>query len=87
MQHPVRLPLRRRTADPEALHNERLALFVISTYEEGGAPRGAAWFCRWLAEAAVDERVGGAHLATMRFAVAGCGNSLYGAVMPIESSR
>lgn len=69
-----------RAEDPETtLHEDPLAIFIVSTYVDGTPPEGAQWFCRWVAEAAVDERVGSAHLSRTRFAVLGCGNSLYGA--------
>jgi len=67
-----------RTAEPEAVASASCAVFVVSTYDGGAPPAGCEWFCRSLAEAAVDERVGGAHLACTRVAVFGCANSAYG---------
>jgi len=63
--------------EPENLCKESVALVVMPTYTEGTPPAPAEWFCRWLAEAAVDERVGVLHLQNVRFAVFGLGNSEY----------
>lgn len=35
------------------------------------------WFCQWLEESSKDFRVGAEALKGLRFAVFGCGNSLY----------
>jgi tRNA wybutosine-synthesizing protein 1 len=67
-----------RDAEPDAVASARVALFLVSTYAGGSPPEGCAWFCRALAEASVDERVGGAHLSRCRVAVFGCGNAQYG---------
>ncbi|GAX81924.1 hypothetical protein CEUSTIGMA_g9352.t1 [Chlamydomonas eustigma] len=55
-------------------------LIVVSTYEGGTPPDAARWFCRWLEDAAHDFRVGSSALLErkIRYAVFGCGNSLYG---------
>lgn len=36
------------------------------------------WLCHWLEESSTDFRVGAEALKSTRFAVFGCGNSLYG---------
>ena len=36
------------------------------------------WFCQWLEESSKDFRVGAEALKGLRYAVFGCGNSLYG---------
>ena len=36
------------------------------------------WFCQWLEESSRDFRVGAEALKNLRYAVFGCGNSLYG---------
>jgi hypothetical protein len=66
-----------QTYEVEQLWKERVLLVVVSTYEGGEPPEGARWFCRWLAEAMTDFRVGAEALATTRFSVFGCGNSDY----------
>ena len=35
------------------------------------------WFCQWLEESSKDFRVGAEALKDLRYAVFGCGNSLY----------
>ncbi len=61
----------------EQLWKEQLVLVVVSTYEGGGPPEGARWFCQWLADVASDFRVGSQALSFTRFAVFGCGSSDY----------
>ena len=36
------------------------------------------WFCQWLEESSKDFRIGAEALKDLRYAVFGCGNSLYG---------
>jgi len=66
------------TYEPEFLDKEEIAIFILSTYTDGKPPPSGEWFCRWLSEAAVDERVGVLHLQGTRTAVLGLGNSQYG---------
>lgn len=61
----------------EQMWKERLLLLVVSTYEGGGPPANARWFCSWLADVASDFRVGASGLSSAQFAVFGCGNSDY----------
>ncbi|GLC41738.1 hypothetical protein PLESTB_000682600 [Pleodorina starrii] len=70
--------------EPEQLLSEAadsLVVVVISTYEGGTPPKSAQFFCRqvnsWLEDAASDFRLGSGALSHLRFAVWGCGNSLY----------
>jgi wyosine [tRNA(Phe)-imidazoG37] synthetase (radical SAM superfamily)/flavodoxin len=63
--------------DPEDLPKERVVVLMTSTYSEGSAPESARFFFDWLQEATVDFRVGEEFLASLRFAVFGCGDSLY----------
>ncbi|CAL8466621.1 g6157 [Coccomyxa elongata] len=61
----------------EQLWKEQLVVIVTSTYEDGKPPQNARWFCQWLEESSTDFRVGAQALKDTRFAVFGCGNSLY----------
>ena len=54
-----------------------LCIFVLPTHSEGKPPESAAWFCKWLEEAANDFRVEKELLKGMKFAVFGLGNSQY----------
>ncbi|XP_062815677.1 S-adenosyl-L-methionine-dependent tRNA 4-demethylwyosine synthase TYW1-like [Anolis carolinensis] len=68
--------------DPEdALAEEArggtVCVFVVSTFTDGQPPESAAWFCKWLQEAANDFRVGKHFLRGLRFAVFGLGDSAY----------
>ncbi len=57
--------------------SDTVCVFILSTYTDGEPPEGAAWFCRWLRDAAVDFRVSKSTLARMNYVVVGLGNSLY----------
>ncbi|NXP59113.1 TYW1 synthase, partial [Chloropsis cyanopogon] len=68
--------------DPEAVLAEEtssrnICVFLVATYTEGQPPESAAWFCKWLEEAANDFRVGKNFLQGLRYAVFGLGNSAY----------
>jgi len=52
-------------------------IFILATYEDGLPPPDAEWFCKSLAENAVDFRVSKSYLNNINFAVFGLGNSLY----------
>ena len=54
-----------------------IAIFILSTYTDGTAPKGAEWFCTWLGDTVDDFRVSKTLLSGLRFAVFGLGNSLY----------
>ncbi|XP_075928754.1 S-adenosyl-L-methionine-dependent tRNA 4-demethylwyosine synthase TYW1B isoform X1 [Petromyzon marinus] len=71
-----------RSFDPEDSLLEEAAggavcVFVVSTYSGGAPPEPAAWFCKWLEEAASDFRYGKTHLRGVRYAVFGLGDSVY----------
>nr|XP_021138620.1 S-adenosyl-L-methionine-dependent tRNA 4-demethylwyosine synthase [Columba livia] len=51
--------------------------FLVATYTDGQPTESAAWFCKWLQEAAHDFRFGKTHLKGLRYAVFGLGNSVY----------
>ncbi|NWH38876.1 TYW1 synthase, partial [Chloropsis hardwickii] len=68
--------------DPETVLAEEtssrnICVFLVATYTEGQPPESAAWFCKWLEEAANDFRVGKNFLQGLRYAVFGLGNSAY----------
>nr|CAD7196716.1 unnamed protein product [Timema douglasi] len=70
------------TYDPEDKLTEEtsgqsLCVFVLPTHSEGKPPEAAAWFYKWLQEAAHDFRVERALLKGMKYAVFGLGNSQY----------
>eukprot|EP00803_Ostreobium_quekettii_P005584 evm.model.scf_444.1 EVM.evm.TU.scf_444.1 scf_444:9890-17813(-) len=65
------------TYEVEQLLKEPLVIIIVSTYEKASPPEAAAWFCRWLDEAATDFRVGSQALSGTKFAVFGCGNRQY----------
>lgn len=66
-----------KTTDPEELPRCEFVFFVASTYTDGKPPDGTQWFFDWMAEAVDDFRVGKGFFNQTRFAVFGCGNSLY----------
>lgn len=57
--------------------SKNICVFLIATYTDGKPTENAAWFCKWLEEAASDFRVGKTYLKGLRFVVFGLGNSLY----------
>lgn len=57
--------------------SRNICVFLVATYTEGQPPESAAWFCKWLEEAANDFRVGKSFLQGLRYAVFGLGNSAY----------
>ncbi|NXO73101.1 TYW1 synthase, partial [Phainopepla nitens] len=61
----------------EEASSRNLCVFLVATYTEGQPPESAAWFCKWLEEAASDFRVGKSFLQGLRYAVFGLGNSAY----------
>lgn len=52
-------------------------MFLVATYTDGQPTESAAWFCKWLEEAANDFRFGKSFLKGLRYAVFGLGNSVY----------
>lgn len=46
--------------------------------DDTNAPSCCRWFMQWLEESATDFRVGSEFLQQTRFAVFGCGSSVYG---------
>ena len=67
--------------DPEDLVREPVALIILSTYEDAGAPvppESARYFCQWARESSQDERFGMLFLKDTKHAVFGCGNREYG---------
>ncbi|NXK69858.1 TYW1 synthase, partial [Sylvietta virens] len=61
----------------EETSSRNICVFLVATYTEGQPPESAAWFCKWLEEAANDFRVGKSLLQGLRYAVFGLGNSAY----------
>ncbi|XP_064250796.1 S-adenosyl-L-methionine-dependent tRNA 4-demethylwyosine synthase TYW1-like isoform X2 [Passer domesticus] len=61
----------------EETNSRNICVFLVATYTEGQPPESAAWFCKWLEEAANDFRVGKSLLQGLRYAVFGLGNSAY----------
>ncbi|NXH87275.1 TYW1 synthase, partial [Edolisoma coerulescens] len=61
----------------EETSSRNICVFLVATYSEGQPPESAAWFCKWLEEAANDFRVGKSFLQGLRYAVFGLGNSAY----------
>ena len=59
------------------MKNHRTLLVFISTYEDATPPPAAQWFYRHVQETATDFRVSKNELSNLKFAVFGCGNSLY----------
>uniref|UniRef100_A0A672UST3 S-adenosyl-L-methionine-dependent tRNA 4-demethylwyosine synthase TYW1 n=1 Tax=Strigops habroptila TaxID=2489341 RepID=A0A672UST3_STRHB len=54
-----------------------ICVFLVATYTDGQPTESAAWFCRWLEEAANDFRFEKTYLKGLRYAVFGLGNSVY----------
>ncbi|NXG70006.1 TYW1 synthase, partial [Baryphthengus martii] len=68
--------------DPEDCLSEEtpsrtICVFLVATYTDGQPTESAAWFCKWLEEAAHDFRYGKTYLKGLRYAVFGLGNSVY----------
>ncbi|NXP01640.1 TYW1 synthase, partial [Certhia brachydactyla] len=61
----------------EETSSRNICVFLVATYIDGQPPESAAWFCKWLEEAANDFRVGKGFLQGLRYAVFGLGNSAY----------
>ncbi|XP_061868251.1 S-adenosyl-L-methionine-dependent tRNA 4-demethylwyosine synthase TYW1B isoform X3 [Colius striatus] len=61
----------------EETTSRNVCVFLVATYTDGQPPESAAWFCKWLEEAASDFRFGKTHLRGLRYAVFGLGNSVY----------
>lgn len=61
----------------EEVTSKNVCAFLVATYTDGQPPESAAWFCKWLEEAANDFRFGKTYLKGMRYAVFGLGNSVY----------
>ncbi|XP_061214126.1 S-adenosyl-L-methionine-dependent tRNA 4-demethylwyosine synthase TYW1-like isoform X1 [Neopsephotus bourkii] len=61
----------------EETSSRNICVFLVATYTDGQPTESAAWFCRWLEEAANDFRFGKAYLKGLRYAVFGLGNSVY----------
>ncbi|KAM4647861.1 S-adenosyl-L-methionine-dependent tRNA 4-demethylwyosine synthase TYW1-like isoform 2-T3 [Amazona ochrocephala] len=61
----------------EETTSRNICVFLVATYTDGQPTESAAWFCRWLEEAANDFRFGKAYLKGLRYAVFGLGNSVY----------
>ncbi|NWS21883.1 TYW1 synthase, partial [Pachyramphus minor] len=61
----------------EETTSRNICVFLVATYTDGQPTESAAWFCKWLEEAANDFRVGKTYLKGLRYAVFGLGNSVY----------
>ncbi|NXA11206.1 TYW1 synthase, partial [Sapayoa aenigma] len=61
----------------EETRSRNICVFLVATYTDGQPPEGAAWFCKWLEEAANDFRFGKTYLKGLRYLVFGLGNSEY----------
>ncbi|NXE49603.1 TYW1 synthase, partial [Casuarius casuarius] len=61
----------------EETTSRNICVFVVATYTDGQPTENAAWFCKWLEEAANDFRFGKMYLKGLRYAVFGLGNSVY----------
>ncbi|XP_062363338.1 S-adenosyl-L-methionine-dependent tRNA 4-demethylwyosine synthase TYW1-like [Cinclus cinclus] len=61
----------------EETSSRNICVFLVATYTDGQPPESAAWFCKWLEEAASDFRIGKSFLQGLRYAVFGLGNSAY----------
>uniref|UniRef100_A0A8D0FKG6 tRNA 4-demethylwyosine synthase (AdoMet-dependent) n=1 Tax=Strix occidentalis caurina TaxID=311401 RepID=A0A8D0FKG6_STROC len=57
--------------------SRNICVFLVATYTDGQPTESAAWFCKWLEEAANDFRFGNMYLKGLRYAVFGLGNSVY----------
>ncbi|XP_054710868.1 S-adenosyl-L-methionine-dependent tRNA 4-demethylwyosine synthase TYW1-like [Uloborus diversus] len=55
----------------------KLCIFIISTYIDGQPPENCTWFCKWIEDASCDFRVSSTLFRGLKFAVFGCGSSLY----------
>jgi tRNA wybutosine-synthesizing protein 1 len=77
--------------DPDeitALRGEQAVLvLIVSTWQDGGAPPNAEPLARWLREEARDFRVSRTHLAGVKCAVLGLGNSIYGSTLFGKAAR
>lgn len=62
---------------PEEARSGNVCVFLVATYTDGQPPESAAWFCKWLEEAATDFRIGKGFLQGLSYAVFGLGNSAY----------
>ncbi|NWH63487.1 TYW1 synthase, partial [Geococcyx californianus] len=61
----------------EETTSRNVCVFLVATYTDGQPTESAAWFCKWLEEAANDFRFGKTYLKGLRYAVFGLGNSVY----------
>ncbi|XP_054703771.1 S-adenosyl-L-methionine-dependent tRNA 4-demethylwyosine synthase TYW1B isoform X1 [Grus americana] len=61
----------------EETTGRNICVFLVATYTDGQPTESAAWFCKWLEEAANDFRFGKMYLKGLRYAVFGLGNSVY----------
>lgn len=61
----------------EEATGKNICVFLVATYTDGKPTDNAAWFCKWLEEAANDFRVGKKYLKGLQYAIFGLGNSLY----------
>ncbi|NXJ76204.1 TYW1 synthase, partial [Trogon melanurus] len=61
----------------EETTSRNICVFLVATYTDGQPTESAAWFCKWLEEAANDFRFGKSYLKGLRYAVFGLGNSVY----------
>ncbi|NWR61800.1 TYW1 synthase, partial [Bucorvus abyssinicus] len=61
----------------EETTSRNVCVFLVATYTDGQPAESAAWFCKWLEEAANDFRFGKSFLKGLRYAVFGLGNSVY----------
>uniref|UniRef100_A0A672UW28 S-adenosyl-L-methionine-dependent tRNA 4-demethylwyosine synthase TYW1 n=1 Tax=Strigops habroptila TaxID=2489341 RepID=A0A672UW28_STRHB len=61
----------------EETTSRNICVFLVATYTDGQPTESAAWFCRWLEEAANDFRFEKTYLKGLRYAVFGLGNSVY----------
>ena len=52
-------------------------MFFVSTYTDGQPPESAAWFSKWLGEAALDFRVAKTMLQGLSYTVVALGSSAY----------
>ncbi|KAG0623009.1 hypothetical protein M758_3G141600 [Ceratodon purpureus] len=64
--------------EPEDLPKEKLVIVIASTWEDGKAPKNAAFLAQWLEESSEDFRVGSGILTQCRFGVFGVGSQAYG---------
>ncbi|KFQ96741.1 tRNA wybutosine-synthesizing protein 1, partial [Nipponia nippon] len=61
----------------EETTSKNVCVFLVATYTDGQPTESAAWFCKWLEEAANDFRFGKTYLKGLRYAVFGLGDSVY----------